>query len=168
MPAEIVFSGYRPGDLAAVVALHALFYSRNWGFGRPFETKVATELAAFLRREDPERDLFICARQGEADGAPVVGSVTLDGGDLEEGLAHLRWFIVADGLRGIGLGRHLIDRAVAFARDRGHAGVFLTTFAGLDAARHLYERQGFTLTAESAVDQWSGGVREQRFELRFR
>ena len=44
--------------------------------------------------------------------------------------------------------------------------VWLTTFAGLDAARALYERHGFRLVSESDIDQWSGGVREQRFERR--
>ena len=40
---------------------------------------------------------------------------------------------------------------------------WLTTFAGLGAARALYERHGFVIDSESAVDQWRGGVREQLF-----
>ena len=46
----------------------------------------------------------------------------------------------------------------------GFAGTYLTTFAGLAPARHLYEAFGFRLVSESEIDQWSGGVREQRFE----
>ena len=53
-----------------------------------------------------------------------------------------------------------------FCDKNGDGRVWLTTFAGLDAARALYERHGFVLTAERDVDQWSGGVREQVFERR--
>jgi hypothetical protein len=42
----------------------------------------------------------------------------------------------------------------------------LTTFAGLGAARALYERAGFQLVDETEADQWQGGVVEQRFERR--
>ena len=41
-----------------------------------------------------------------------------------------------------------------------------TTFAGLDAARHLYERAGFVLCQESEGDHWGRTVMEQTFELR--
>jgi hypothetical protein len=46
----------------------------------------------------------------------------------------------------------------------GASAVWLTTFAGLDAARALYERYGFALADESDADQWQGGVREQLFK----
>jgi RimJ/RimL family protein N-acetyltransferase len=42
--------------------------------------------------------------------------------------------------------------------------VVLTTFAGLDAARALYERLGFRLVAEADGETWGTKVREQRFE----
>lgn len=152
------FDGYRPGCLADIVGLHARYYHRGWGFGQAFETKVAAEMAAFLSRRDPQRDLFLAAY---ADGR-VVGSVTMDvtGGGPQG--AHLRWFIVSDTARGTGLGGRLMADAMAFC-DRDGAAAWLTTFAGLDAARALYERHGFQLQSESTVDQWSGGVREQLF-----
>ena len=37
----------------------------------------------------------------------------------------------------------------------------LWTFAGLDAARTLYERNGFTLAEEYEGDRWGKTVREQ-------
>ena len=40
------------------------------------------------------------------------------------------------------------------------------TFAGLDAARHLYEKFGFTLTTEREDSQWGEPVLEQKFEWR--
>lgn len=77
--------------------------------------------------------------------------------------AHLRWFVVAGSERGSGLGKQLMTRAMDHA-DRVAAGpVWLTTFAGLEAARALYERHGFALSSENDDDQWRGGVREQLF-----
>jgi GNAT superfamily N-acetyltransferase len=67
-------------------------------------------------------------------------------------------------MRGRGLGRRLIEAAMGFCRRAGHRSVYLTTFAGLDAARALYEQQGFRLVAEADGETWSTRVREQRFE----
>jgi GNAT superfamily N-acetyltransferase len=158
----IEIGGYRPGALAAIVGLHASYYARHWNFGLPFETKVGAELAEFLARHNRERDLFLVAY---SDGE-VVGSVIVDeSGGGPEG-AHLRWFIVSEGLQGKGLGADLLGRAVSFCDERGYERIWLTTFAGLDAARALYEKHGFVLTGEAESDQWSGSVREQTFERR--
>ena len=160
---DIVFGGYRPGALGAVCALQAEYYAKAWGFGAAFETKVAGDMAAFITRFDPGRDLFVLAeREGE-----IIGSITVDGGETDRGLAHLRWFIVSDAARGTGLGHRLMDRAVAFAADKELPGIYLDTFAGLDAARHLYEHAGFTMVHSRQDTTWGPPVEEQRFELRF-
>jgi len=156
-----ITEGYAPGIVAAVVGLHMAYYAPAWGFGRAFETKVARELAAFLDRYDPSRDLILAARN--ADGQ-VLASVSLDGATPGSKDAHLRWFIVGAAARGTGLGRALLRRALTFCDARQVTRSYLTTFAGLEAARHLYEQEGFVLVSTSAVDQWNGGVREQRFE----
>lgn len=152
--------GYRPGALAGIVALHMRYYAGAWTFGLAFEAKVASELAEFLQRMDGERDLLLVAYEA---GEPVA-SIVMDVSGGGEGGAHLRWFIVGDAMRGSGLGRDLLARALDHCDRLGCSRIWLTTFAGLDAARTLYERAGFALVAESEVDQWRGGVREQRFE----
>ena len=80
----------------------------------------------------------------------------------------MRWFIIDRGYRGKGLGRALMDRAIDFARQAGFVSLYLTTFRGLEAARHLYETSGFKLVSESTDDRWHGGVTEQRFDLALR
>ena len=156
----IEIGGYRPGALAAIVGLHARYYAQHWSFGLPFETKVGAELAEFLARHNAEHDLFLVAY---LDG-DVVASVIIDqtGGGPQG--AHLRWFIVSEEMQGKGLGADLLGRALKFCDERGYARIWLTTFAGLDAARGLYERHGFVMTGEADADQWSGDVREQVFE----
>ncbi len=157
------FEGYRPGAIADVVGLHMIYYTREWDFGLAFETKVAGELSQFLARIDAEQDQFLCARD---EMGKLHGSITIDGAgaiDSSGDGAHLRWFVVSDAARGTGLGRDLLDRAMTHCRRQRFATVYLTTFAGLDAARHLYESIGFVLAAEHDDDQWQGGVREQKF-----
>jgi GNAT superfamily N-acetyltransferase len=83
----------------------------------------------------------------------------------EEG-AHLRWFITAPTARGCGLGNALLRNALDFCALRNYRRVYLWTFQGLDAARHLYEKFGFGLVHESRGSQWGTEVTEQRFELR--
>jgi GNAT superfamily N-acetyltransferase len=154
--------GYRPGSLADIVGLHARYYARHWGFGLAFEAKVAAEMAEFLTRLAPRRDLFLAAYES----GRAVASIAIDATGGGQSGAHLRWFIVGEHAHGQGLGKMLLGRAMEFCDRSGCAQVWLTTFAGLDAARALYERQGFALTEERDVDQWSGGVREQVFERR--
>ncbi len=157
---NLEFDGYRPGCVGDIVSLHARYYAAEWGFGLPFETKVATEMAAFLSRRKPDRDLFLTAyRDGRA-----VGSITIDASGGGPRGAHLRWFIVSEDEHGQGLGKKLLGDAMDFCQTSGLSRVWLTTFSGLDAARKLYEQFGFVLVDEKGDDQWQGGVREQRFE----
>jgi GNAT superfamily N-acetyltransferase len=159
----VIRHGWRPGLLGEIVRAHGLYYNRDWGFGPVFEAKVARELGEFFDRYTAETDrlLFVDC------GGCLAGALTVDGGDpaLEAGLAHLRWFIVVDGARGSGIGRKLMAAAVDFMREARFRKCFLTTFAGLDAARHLYENAGFFMTDESEAATWGTSVREQRFEL---
>jgi len=153
-----IVPGWLPGAVGAIAAMHSRFYAREHGFGVVFEAKVAAECAAFCSRIDPARDgLWLLV-----DGGRIAGAIAIDGTDPAG--AHLRWFIVDDELRGRGFGQRMIGTALEFCRRAGHRRVVLTTFAGLDAARALYERQGFRLVAEADGETWGTKVREQRFE----
>jgi GNAT superfamily N-acetyltransferase len=142
--------------------MHALHYARIAGFGRPFEAIVAGGIAAFAERLDRPYNRFWWAAQA----GRVVGTIAIDGEDLGPGRAHLRWFIVEEGMRGQGLGRRLLSQALAFCDGREVAEVDLWTFRGLDAARCLYEGHGFALAEERPGRQWGAEVMEQRFVRR--
>lgn len=157
-PIEIA-SGYRPGLIARVTLMHALYYAKNSGFGQRFESVVAGGLAAFCDRLDNPKNQIWAAMRGE----DIVGSIAIDGEDLGPGVAHLRWFILGDGARGGGVGRRLLSTALAFVDAQGFAQTQLWTFAGLVAARHLYESHGFTCAEERRGNQWGTEVMEQRF-----
>ncbi|MEL6766646.1 MAG: GNAT family N-acetyltransferase [Pseudomonadota bacterium] len=140
--------GFVPGLIGSIAALHGRYYAASNGFGTGFEATVATEVAAFAGRYDAARDLVLSA----LDGARLVGTVTMDGAPAEipAGVGgapmQLRWFIVDPVAQGTGLGRRLMDDALAFAGPRA---VVLHTMAGLDRARALYEARGFRLIAEA-------------------
>ena len=157
-----IAEGYRPGLIARITEMHALYYAREHGLGRRFEALVAHGLADFCGRLDNRRNAIWTA---VAKGG-IVGSVAIDGEDLGAEIAHLRWFILADGLRGGGVGKRLLDAALAFADQQGFSETHLSTFSGLDAARHLYESRGFTLVEEQAGAQWGKVLQEQRFVRR--
>ena len=157
-----VHSGYRPGVIGRVAEMHAAFYARHWGFGQFFESKVATGVAEFAGRlADPGNQIWTAVQNDR-----IVGSVAIDGQDLGDNQAHLRWFILDDGCRGSGVGRQLMAQAMAFCDQRGFASTQLWTFQGLDAARKLYESFGFALAHEEAGQQWGSKVVEQQFTRR--
>ena len=155
--------GYVPGAIGRVVELHSTYYHVHSGFGAFFEAKVASELAEFMQRYDEQRDGFWTA---SVDGR-VEGAITIDGVHVAHEGAHLRWFIMSDALRGQGVGKRLMHAAVDFCRSKKYPRVYLWTFEGLHAARHLYEQAGFVLVAQHRGAQWGTEVKEQQFELRF-
>ena len=155
-----IAKGYVPGSLGRVSELHGVYYHDHWGFGLFFEAKVAVELSEFLKRYDKRRDGFWTVL---VDGG-VEGSITIDGIHGKSKGAHLRWFIMSDDLRGKGAGNQLINTAISFCQSKGYNKIFLWTFDGLSAARHLYEKYGFRLVEEHKGTQWGTEVNEQRFE----
>ena len=162
MPDAEIIRGYIPGSLGRVAELHGTYYHQHWGFGLFFEAKVATGLATFLNRYDEHKDGFWAALVG----GRMEGSITIDGAHAAAEGAHLRWFITSDGLRGKGVGNQLISTAMAFCRSHRYKRVYLWTFEGLNAARHLYEKTGFRLVEQHKGGQWGREVKEQRFELK--
>ena len=152
--------GYVPSLIGRVVEMHALYYSQLVGFGATFESKVASGLADFVPRLGHPGNAIWHLDQGN----DILGGLAIDGEDLGEGTAHLRWFIIDDAVRGGGFGQALIESALTFCDGYGYKAIHLSTFKGLDAARRLYERNGFVLTSEEPGNQWGEEVIEQTFQ----
>ncbi|MFC1488380.1 GNAT family N-acetyltransferase [Thermodesulfobacteriota bacterium] len=158
---NLKLSEYYPGVIGKITELHAVYYFENWGFDISFETQVAKELSDFITEFRPGRDGFWAALVNSA----FAGSIAIDGSLSEKEGARLRWFIVEPGFQGLGIGGALLRHAIQFCRDAGHRNVFLWTFRGLDAARTLYEREGFRLSVEKPVHQWGREIIEEQFTL---
>ena len=150
---------FLPGDIGAVIRLHAVLYHEEHGFDRTFEAYVAEGLARFVVDFDPARSrLWVAERGGE-----VVGSIAIVGD--AGGAAQLRWFLVHPYCRSMGVGRRLLADSIAFARDTGARSIFLWTVSDLDAAIRLYRAAGFRVTEETSHLQWGQQITEQRFDL---
>lgn len=158
---KVEITGYVPGTIGRITELHALYYFENWGFGKFFEAKVAIELSAFLNRFDECYDgLWALCLNNQ-----VEGSIVIDGVKAASEGAHLRWFILSSKLRGRGFGNKLMEKAICFCKENQYQRIYLWTFEGLDAARHLYEKFGFRLVEEQIGEQWGAKVNEQKFVL---
>ncbi|KLQ36948.1 MarR family transcriptional regulator [Enterobacter cloacae subsp. dissolvens] len=157
-----IVQGYLPGMIGRIAEMHGSYYAREHNFGRFFEAKVASGLAEFSGRLDkPCNQIWLAVLNDR-----IVGSVAIDGEDLEQGEAHLRWFIIDDGCRGHGAGKKLLNEAILFCDSVGFSAVHLWTFNKLTTARRLYESFGFTLVKEWEGDQWGSLITEQQFTRR--
>ncbi|ROP61706.1 MarR family transcriptional regulator with acetyltransferase activity [Enterobacter sp. BIGb0383] len=154
-----IVSGYHAGMIGRITEMHGGYYAREHNFGYFFEAKVAAGLADFSARLGKPCNQIWLAMVNER----IVGSVAIDGEDLGNNEAHLRWFILDDGCRGSGLGRKLIAEAMRFCDEQKFSSVQLWTFNKLTAARRLYESFGFELSKEWEGDQWGSTITEQQF-----
>ncbi|MBO6676291.1 MAG: GNAT family N-acetyltransferase [Rhizobiales bacterium] len=152
--------GYTPTLIGQIVSMHASYYADLVGFGAAFEIKVASELASFTDRLcHPHNAIWWAAIDGT-----IAASIAIDGQSTPEKPAVLHWFIVDPRLQGCGIGHRLMASAMAFCDGHGFPQVELSTFAGLDAARGLYEEAGFTLVHEQTGTSWGQPVTEQIFQ----
>ncbi len=154
-----IVPGYHAGMIGRITEMHGSYYAREHNFGNFFEAKVAAGLADFSARLDKPYNQIWLAIMDER----VVGSVAIDGEDLGNNEAHLRWFILDDGCRGSGLGRKLISEAMRFCDEQNFSAVQLWTFNKLTTARRLYESFGFELSKEWEGVQWGSTITEQQF-----
>ncbi|WP_417691868.1 GNAT family N-acetyltransferase [Roseibium sp.] len=163
---EIV-EGYQTGMIGDLAALHARTHGFIVGDGPQFESVVSTALAEFVPRLSRAKNNSWSVVKNQR----VIASISIDGEGLGEEngrkLAHLRWFILSEELRGQGLGRTLLNKAIDHCDQHGFDEIRLWTVKGLDAARKLYEQNGFVLTSEYEGDQWGRKISEQTFS-RFR
>ena len=153
-------SELRAGDLGRIVAQHGRVYRAEHGFDERFEAYVAAGLAqAVLSREPPGARFWIVRREDEFLGSAAVCPAG-------RGTGQFRWFPLEPALRGMGLGRRLLDAALEHCADVGFERVFLWTVTGLDASATLYRRAGFAETERRPLAApWGVPVTEVRWEL---
>jgi GNAT superfamily N-acetyltransferase len=81
-------------------------------------------------------------------------------------VARIRLLLVDPKVRGLGLGARLVDECVRFARQAGYKKITLWTHSVLTAARHIYEKAGFTLTSSEKRKTWGNDVVAEYWDLK--
>lgn len=149
----------KPGDMGWVIHRHGALYAQEYGYDERFEALVAEIAAQFVQRFDPAHErCWIAEREGE-----IVGSVFLV--RKTKTSAKLRLLLVEPRARGLGIGKHLVDECIRFARSAGYRKLTLWTQSELAAARHLYVQAGFRRSGEHSHDSFGKHLVAETWEL---
>ena len=149
----------RPGDLGAIMYLHGVLYSEEYGLDWTFELYIAQGYAEAAEALTSGKARLWVAE----DAGKIVGSVAIV--EHSPDAAQLRWFLVHPRARGQGLGRRLLKEAIEFSRANGDQTIFLWTLSHLDAAIHLYLTCRFQKTEEATHRLWGQTLTEEKYEL---
>jgi len=139
---SFLLRSHRIGDMGWVVSSQASAYAEEYGWDLSYEALVAEICAQFIKNYDAAREHCWIA---EVDGEPV-GSVFLVKGSND--VAKLRLLLVDRQVRGLGVGRALVEQCVRAAREKDYKKMTLWTQSILVAARAIYQGVGFRRVAE--------------------
>ena len=157
---SVILRAPRHGDFGWMVARHAQVYADEYGWGDPFEGLCAQIVADYVNNYDPKTErCWIAEVNGENAGCVMLVK------DKEPGTARIRLLLVDPIGRGLGLGTQLTDACVQFAREAGYKKITLWTHSILTAARHIYEKAGFTLTSSVPRHTWGKDVVAEFWDL---
>ena len=133
---------HQPGDMGWIVHRQAILYAEEYGWDGTYEALAAEIVAQFIKNYDPKCErCWIAEKDGERVGAVFVAKASGE-------TAKLRLLHVEPEVRGLGIGKRLVDECVRFARQAGYQMMTLWTQSILHAARHLYEQAGFRIVRE--------------------
>jgi len=122
-------------DIAMVKQLF-LEYAASIGVDLEYQG-FGAELAGLPGKYSPPTGELLIGRVNDEAGG-CVALRALDRSTLE-----LKRLYVRRAKRGVGLGKHLVEAAIACARKQGYAELRLDTLATMEAAQALYRSLGF-------------------------
>ncbi|ASU82382.1 GNAT family N-acetyltransferase [Nocardiopsis gilva YIM 90087] len=158
-PSTVVMRPLRPGDLGWVIERNGALYAEEHGWDQTYEALVAKVAADYGQAHDPRTEnAWVAEIDGERVGA--IFCVRED-----DTTARLRLLFVEPSARGHGVGGHLVDTCVAFARPAGYKRMVLWTVSVLAPARRIYQRAGFRLVKSEPGRMFGHDLVGQTWEL---
>lgn len=145
----LILRAVRYGDANRILALMRQVFIDEMGWDRAFLADAANTLVDLLDADNGPGNLFLVC----VSDRKIVGLVALR--DAGERVAFIRWLVVHRSVRGIGLGRLLLERALAFAGSAGFGRVRLVTVGDLPGAFAFYRRAGFREVARKPDLLWN-------------
>jgi putative acetyltransferase len=135
----------QPGDDAAVAHIIRSVMPEFGADGPGFAIHDAEVSAMSAAYSGPRSAYFVVEVDGEVLGGG--GIAPLQDGDPE--ICELRKMYFMPALRGLGAGAELMQRCLDAARAHGFRHCYLETLTGMDHAKHLYRKAGFTAIPKS-------------------
>jgi GNAT superfamily N-acetyltransferase len=154
---NVIFRPPQPGDLGWIIHRHGAVIAKEFGWDTRFEATIAEILGGYGNHPGREQG-WVAERSGT-----ILGSVFLMPED--ETTARLRVLYVEPQARGLGLGKQLVDRAIAFARAAGYRKIVLWTHSFQQAARSIYAAAGFRLTEQETTRSFGVDVVSETWEI---
>ena len=153
---------HQPGDMGWIVHRQAILYAEEYGWDGTYEALAAEIVAQFIKNYDPKCErCWIAEKDGERVGAVFVAKAS-------DETAKLRLLHVEPEVRGLGIGKRLVDECVRFARQAGYQKMTLWTQDILHAARHLYKQAGFRIVREEQHHSFGKDLTAETWELDLR
>jgi DNA-binding MarR family transcriptional regulator/N-acetylglutamate synthase-like GNAT family acetyltransferase len=157
---QVALRSHRPGDMGWVVERHGALYWEEYGWDESFEALVADIAAKFITHLDPKRErCWIAELDGERVGCVFCVKKS-------KSVAKLRLLLVEPQARGHGIGAHLVDECIRFARAAGYRELVLWTNDVLVSARKIYESLGFELVESERHRSFGKDLVGQNWRLR--
>ena len=153
---KIIFRKPKPGDIGWVIAKHGEVYSQQFQLNSWFELDIARKILSFFGNP-ADFDLFLVT---EIDDKRV-GSIAVS--RQSETVAFVNFLLVLTEYRGQGIAKALMHKVIQHAQAYPFKFLRLETYSILEAARRLYQKQGFRRYEMIAEVQKYGRVFDQEF-----
>ncbi|MBN2223333.1 MAG: GNAT family N-acetyltransferase [Deltaproteobacteria bacterium] len=146
---DLVVRPGKDGDANRILALMREVFIDEMGWNRAFLADAARTLVEILTNKSGPGNLFLVCHSPRK----IVAVVTLL--DVGAGIGFIRWLVIHQDARGIGLGRLLLGRTLIFAKDAGFTRVRLVTVRDLPQALDFYLKAGFREVGTKTDSLWA-------------